>query len=178
MEEDLKIKAYNFAFEVHKGQKRKDGVDYILHPVEVATILAKNGADDFLISAGLLHDTIEDAAVTEEKLLSLFPKEVVDIVLLDSEDKSKSWEERKDTTFKNLSTCDNKNFLMLVCADKVSNLRSIKRQIDEGVDVWKNFKRGRDSQKWLYENLLISLNSIADLDMYKEFKNLVEQIFE
>lgn len=178
MDEDIKIRAYKFAFEVHKGQKRKDGIDYINHPVEVATILAKNGASDTLIAAGLLHDTIEDANVTKEKLYSLFPKEVVDIVLLDSEDKSKSWEERKQTTFNNLSTCDNTNFLMLVCADKVSNLRSIKKQIEHGEDVFSKFKRGKDSQKWLYENLLKSLKTLAGLDMYKEFESLVKQVFE
>ena len=61
-------KAFLFALEVHGHQKRKDGKPYIVHPFSVANALARNGADDDLICAGLLHDTIEDGGVTPEEL--------------------------------------------------------------------------------------------------------------
>ncbi len=53
-------KAYNFAKEVHKGQKRASGIDYITHPVEVARIVHQMGGNEDMICAALLHDTIED----------------------------------------------------------------------------------------------------------------------
>lgn len=61
-------KAFLFANEVHAGQTRKDGKAYISHPTMVAMELAKNGADDNLICAGLLHDVLEDTDVDEETL--------------------------------------------------------------------------------------------------------------
>jgi (p)ppGpp synthase/HD superfamily hydrolase len=176
---DIKFQAYEFAKKVHKGQVRKDGVDYIVHPEEVATILAKNGADDTLICAGLLHDTIEDAKVTKEELYSQFPKEIVDIVVMDSENKALTWEERKEDVIEKLRTCNNRSFCMLMCADKLSNLRSIKKEYDiKGEDVWKVFKRGKESQKWFYENLVDALSSLSDMDMYQELSKIVKELFQ
>ena len=63
--------AFLFALRVHGEQTRKDGKPYIVHPFSVATELAKNGADDALICAGLLHDTIEDGGVAPEELETL-----------------------------------------------------------------------------------------------------------
>ena len=60
-EKDLIKKAYAFAEEIHRGQKRQSGEDYIQHPLNVAYILADMHADTDTICAGLLHDTIEDA---------------------------------------------------------------------------------------------------------------------
>ena len=174
---DIKQQAYEFALNAHKGQKRKDGLDYINHPIEVATILAKNGASDNLICAGLLHDTIEDAHVSSKTLYSLFPKEVVDIVVMDSENKALSWEERKLDVFNKLKTCNNNSFRMLMCADKLSNLRSISKELDAGNDIFKTFKRGRKEQEWFYRNLLESLIGIEDTSMYKELSSLVEKVF-
>lgn len=53
-----------FAIKAHENQIRKDGKPYIIHTVSVALELAKNGADDDLICAGLLHDTVEDTNIT------------------------------------------------------------------------------------------------------------------
>ena len=58
---ELIKKAYNFAEEIHRGQKRQSGEAYIMHPLNVAYILADMHADIDTICAGLLHDTIEDA---------------------------------------------------------------------------------------------------------------------
>ena len=60
-------KAYNFAIEAHKNQKRISGLPYIVHPVEVANILAELKLDSATIITGLLHDTIEDTKTTYMK---------------------------------------------------------------------------------------------------------------
>ena len=57
---DLIRKAYNYAYENHKGQKRISGEPYIIHPLEVAYILAELELDDSTICAALLHDVVED----------------------------------------------------------------------------------------------------------------------
>ena len=117
-------KAFLFALKVHGRQTRKDGKPYITHPFSVAMELAKNGANDELICAGLLHDTIEDGGVTPEELKREFGEEVLRLVLFDTENKKLSWKERKDATLLALENCDRK-CAMLVCADKLSNIRDL-----------------------------------------------------
>ena len=73
-------KAYLFAYEKHFGQKRHTGEDYIIHPLNVAYILAELNADYQTICAALLHDTIEDCEVTKEELANEFSLEVATLV--------------------------------------------------------------------------------------------------
>ena len=81
-EKDKKIitKAYLFAFEKHFGQKRRTGEDYIVHPLNVAYILAELNADYQTICAALLHDTIEDCDVTKEDISNKFSVEIANLV--------------------------------------------------------------------------------------------------
>lgn len=172
-------KAFAFALKAHGEQKRKDGKPYILHPVEVAFELAKNGASDELICAGLLHDTIEDAGVTREELAKEFSTSIADLVALDSEDKSLSWEKRKGQSLETLNAknCP-REFKMLMCADKLSNLRSIREDSKTmGDKVWELFKRGKDKQQWLYENIVLSLSDLGGMPMYNELKETVKTVF-
>ena len=74
------MKAYNFAFEKHKDQKRGSGEPYIIHPVNVAYILAEIGLDEATLCAALLHDVVEDTEVTYEDLVNIFGKEIADMV--------------------------------------------------------------------------------------------------
>ena len=77
--EEIK-KAYLFANEKHKGQKRISGENYIIHPLNVAYILGDIHADSKTIEAALLHDTIEDCDVTKEELEEKFGQEVAKLV--------------------------------------------------------------------------------------------------
>ena len=81
-EKDKKIitKAYLFAFEKHFGTKRRTGEDYIVHPLNVAYILAELNADYQTICAALLHDTIEDCDVTKEDISNKFSVEIANLV--------------------------------------------------------------------------------------------------
>ncbi|MFN3599315.1 MAG: RelA/SpoT family protein [Aquificaceae bacterium] len=74
------IKALEFIEEKHCGQYRKSGEPYIVHPIEVAIILAELGMDKITIIAGLLHDVLEDTNTTYEEIKEKFGKEVADIV--------------------------------------------------------------------------------------------------
>ena len=92
--------AIEFATKAHAGQFRKGTKrPYIVHPVEVADIVATMTQDEEIICAAVLHDTIEDCeGITEEVLREKFGERVASMVALESEDKSKSWEERKGAT--------------------------------------------------------------------------------
>lgn len=172
-------KAFLFACEAHRGQLRKDGSLYISHPFAVATELAKNGAGDELICAGLLHDVIEDAGITKQMLAENFGSRITALVCRDSEDKSLSWEQRKQSTIDALKNNADREMCMLVCADKLANLRDVYEQLSIGnTDVWSSFKRGKDKQEWLYREMLDALSSIADLKMYNELEILVNKVFE
>lgn len=74
------VKAYEFAKEMHKNQFRKSGEPYILHPIEVASILEKLDFNTDVISAAILHDTVEDCEVTTEELAEMFNKQISQIV--------------------------------------------------------------------------------------------------
>ncbi|QID33663.1 RelA/SpoT family protein [Pampinifervens florentissimum] len=79
--EDSKVKkALEFVEEKHAGQFRKSGEPYVVHPVEVAIILAELGMDRDTVVAGLLHDVLEDTETTYEELKENFGKDVADIV--------------------------------------------------------------------------------------------------
>ena len=72
--------AYEVAAEAHAGQKRASGDPYVKHAVEVATILASLRLDTATIVAGLVHDSIEDTAVSLPDLRALFGDEIADLV--------------------------------------------------------------------------------------------------
>lgn len=170
-------KAFLFAYHAHDGQKRKDGKPYIVHPVEVAMELARNGASEELICAGFLHDTIEDAEITREQLEKAFTPYVAELVAEDSEDKEKSWEERKLAALDDLRQ-GSRDHQMLMCADKLANLRGIHTGLaEEGDAVWNRFKRGREKQAWLFCETVGALSPLAGLPMYEELKQLTDEIF-
>lgn len=79
--EDSKVKkAIEFIEEKHAGQYRKSGEPYVVHPLEVAIILAELDMDIDTVVAGLLHDVLEDTETTYEELKENFGKDVADIV--------------------------------------------------------------------------------------------------
>jgi (p)ppGpp synthase/HD superfamily hydrolase len=97
-------KAIRFASKTHdfyQKQKRKiRNTSYITHPLMLGILLAKVGADDDIVSAGILHDTIEDSLpekkVSREMLSERFGEKVADIVSDLSEDQNlSSWQEKK-----------------------------------------------------------------------------------
>ena len=73
-------KAYDYANDNHKDQKRVSGEPYIIHPLEVAYILADLELDDNTICAALLHDVVEDTPITHEDIIKEFGQEIADMV--------------------------------------------------------------------------------------------------
>ena len=98
---DLIIKAYNYAKDNHKEQKRMSGEEYIIHPLSVAYILADLELDDSTIAAALLHDVVEDTEITHENIVNEFGEEIAEMV----EGVTKL---RKNTVFYNRRTTSGK----------------------------------------------------------------------
>src|SRR5260370_28172713 len=77
---DVIKKAYVYSAKVHQGQLRNSGEPYLVHPLEVAGLLAQLKLDEASIVTGLLHDTIEDTLATVEELSELFGPEIAQLV--------------------------------------------------------------------------------------------------
>lgn len=172
-------KAILFAACAHEGQKRKGSdIPYIVHPFEVAQILTSAGVGETVICAGLLHDTVEDTSVTLEDIQKEFGSDIAKMVGIVTEEKGLSWEERKQQAIDAVNDGISKDVKMLICADKLSNLRSIKEDLKcMGDDVWSKFKRGKEKQKWYYGRMMEQLSSLHAYSIYQELCLLYHQIF-
>ena len=73
-------RAFAFASEAHGDQKRKSGEPFVIHPVEVAIILADLRMDVEVLCAALLHDTVEDTAATKEQVAEEFSPQIAELV--------------------------------------------------------------------------------------------------
>ncbi len=122
------VKATDFAAKKHKGQRRKGANEepYINHPLEVVKLLADVGRidDTRILSAAVLHDTIEDTDASEEEIRELFGKRVCGFVCEVTDDKSLSKAERKQKQIEHaphLST----GAKQIKIADKISNIEDM-----------------------------------------------------
>jgi GTP pyrophosphokinase len=77
---DLICRAFNFAYQLHRGQYCKSGKPYITHPIAVAGLLRDLGGSSTIIAAGFLHDVVEDTEVTPEEIEARFGVEVRNLV--------------------------------------------------------------------------------------------------
>lgn len=135
---DLINKAYSIAEDMHNGQLRKSGEPYIIHPVEVARILAELGMDDETLVAGLLHDVIEDTPYTKEQLKAEFGEEV--LLLVDGVTKLGSIvfenkEEKQAENLRKMFLAMSKDIRVLIIklADRLHNLRTINYMTEEKI---------------------------------------------
>lgn len=161
-----------FAAMKHKDQKRKGtDIPYIVHPMEVMQILTAMSCPENVVVAGILHDTLEDTDTSPEEIRDIFGDEVLKIVQTESEDKSKTWKERKQHTVDSLRT-DTRETKIVCLADKLSNLRSIYADfLSVGNKVWERFNAPKESVKWYYESIADALeDDFKDFDAWKELK--------
>lgn len=181
------ICAAEFAIDAHKGQTRKSSdIPYVSHLFEVAGILIDNKACENLIIAGLLHDVLEDTKKTVSDIECLFApakaREIIKIVMADTEkDKSLPWKDRKLETIAYLKRTRSKNGMLLIAADKLSNLRSFHRTLQEcGENMWNDYSCGKNEQYWYFETIGKLLNNKLRnySNINKEYKELLKFIFK
>ena len=180
------VKAYNYAKEKHGTQCRKSGEPYIIHPVQVAYILADIGLDEATICAALLHDVVEDTEVTHEDLVRDFGEEIATMVAgvtkLGELRYQASTEERQVENYRKMFLAMGKDIRVIIIklADRLHNLRTLKylrrdRQIANAKETMELYaplanRLGIYSLKWELEDLAFKY-------LYpEEYRELVEGI--
>jgi len=127
---ELLRRAYVFSALEHKGQVRHSGEPYLVHPLEVATILTDMKMDAVTIAAGLLHDVVEDTLTTTERLVQTFGREVAHVVegvTKISAITFSSSEERQAENFRKmlLAMVDDIRVILVKLADRLHNMRTL-----------------------------------------------------
>lgn len=164
----LILKAYNYAYNHHGNQCRRSGEPYIIHPLNVAYILADIGLDDSTISAALLHDVVEDTVVTDKDIIQEFGIEIAEMV----EGVTKlgtmqfvSIEEQQVEDYRKMFLAMGKDIrvILIKLADRLHNMRTLKylrrdRQIANAKETMELYaplanRLGLYSIKWELEDL-------------------------
>ncbi|WP_242341043.1 MULTISPECIES: bifunctional (p)ppGpp synthetase/guanosine-3',5'-bis(diphosphate) 3'-pyrophosphohydrolase [Anaeromyxobacter] len=128
---DLIKKAYVYSAKVHQGQIRKSGEPYLIHPLEVAGLLAELKLDESSVVTGLLHDTIEDTLATKEEIAELFGPEIADLVdgvtKLSQFSAANTQEEKQAENFRKMVVAMAKDIrvLLVKLADRTHNMRTL-----------------------------------------------------
>lgn len=158
-------KAIRFATKAHAGQTRKGKPDvpYITHPLGVALILSQANADEVVIIAGILHDTVEDSGgkITLRDIAQQFNVTIATLVgHVTEKDKSLPWEERKKEALAHLYEMP-QDAVLLKSTDILYNLNDLLTDLEEhGEEVWTRFNAPKEKQIEHYNNLVEALSTV------------------
>ena len=182
---ELLDRAIIFAVYAHAGTERRGkGYPYIVHPMEAVEIVATMTADQELLAAAVLHDTVEDTDVTVEQLRVEFGERVASLVADESDvmpegmTEEDSWHQRKQAAIDRLSKASH-DAKMVAMGDKLSNMRAIARDYAElGDALWKRFHTSDPKEHaWHYKGLADALRELDGTEAYREFESLINQVF-
>lgn len=163
-------KAFYLAKDAHKDQKRESGEEYFIHPFEVACILAEMGLDTATITAGLLHDVVEDTEYTYENLSTEFNVEVADLVegvtkLSKIQFKTKEEQQVDNVRKMLLAMTKDIRVILIKLADRLHNMRTLKymsvlkqkEKAKETIDIYAPIahRLGIFKIKWELEDLAL-----------------------
>lgn len=183
---NLLDEAIIFAAKAHSGMYRKgDKTPYILHPMEAAVIAGTMTEDAEIIAAALLHDTVEDTAVTLEEIRGKFGSRVAEFVACETENKREdlppdaTWQIRKEESLEILRNTDDIGVKIMWLSDKLSNMRSFYRKYEKyGDALWQDFhQKDTDKQFWYYNTIADLLADLKEYEAWKEYRWLVNKVF-
>lgn len=182
---ELLDRAIVFAVRAHAGTERRGkGYPYIIHPMEAVEIVATMTSDQELLAAAALHDTVEDTDVTVEQIRAEFGDRVAELVASESDtfedgvSEEDSWHARKQAAIDRLAKASH-DAKIVALGDKLSNMRAIARDYSvKGDELWNLFHaKDRRDHEWHYRGLADSLRELEGTFAYKEFENLINQVF-
>jgi GTP pyrophosphokinase len=127
---NLVCRAFDFAYQLHKGQYRKSGEAYIAHPVAVAELLRDLGGDSEMIAAGFLHDVVEDTDITPKEIEARFGanvRQLVEAVTKLSKFNFSSKTERQAENFRRMffAMAEDIRVIVVKLADRLHNMRTL-----------------------------------------------------
>src|SRR6476469_1025879 len=133
---DIIRKAYDYSLKHHQGQSRASGEPYLVHPLEVACVLAEMKLDPVAIAAGLLHDSVEDTSVTIVDIRKEFGEQVAHIVegvtKISKIDFASSEERQAENVRKMvLAMVDDIRVVLIKLADRLHNMRTLEHLAPE-----------------------------------------------
>jgi GTP diphosphokinase / guanosine-3',5'-bis(diphosphate) 3'-diphosphatase len=187
LDHELLIKAYQFSYQAHLGQKRFSGEDYVVHCVEVAKILAELQLDSVTVASGMIHDVVEDTAVTVDDVEREFGHEIAEIV--DGLTKigtlpAHSSQERQVENYRKLllSIAKDARVIIIKLADRLHNMRTLeylrpekqRRIAQETRDLYAPLAHrfGMAKMRWELEDLAFKY---LETDEYKGLAKQVAQ---
>lgn len=175
-------RALGIALEAHAGQYRKGGgAPYAIHPLHVAILLARWGLDEELIVAGLLHDVVEDCeGWTQERIEAEFGPHVAAIVAELTEDKTRSWEERKAAGIAKVAGMS-PQAASVKAADQIHNLHSLGaelRRSDSPAAVWAGFHGGREGTLRVAREMVRALSGRVDPRLARGLRRALREVEE
>lgn len=183
---NLLDRAIIFAVKAHAGTERRGkGFPYIVHPMEAVEIVSTMTTDQELLAAAALHDTVEDTPVTVEQIRAEFGDRIASLVASESDtfeagvSEEDSWHSRKQAAIDRLAAASH-DAKIVAMGDKLSNMRAIARDYSiKGDELWKIFHaKERRDHEWHYRGLAESLSELSDTFAYKEFVQLINQVFD
>ena len=129
-EEEKIRKAYEYARVLHQGQFRQSGEEYIIHPLNVAYILADMHADSDTVCAGLLHDTIEDTHITKEDIAHDFNQNIANLVDGVTKLAKMNFSSKQDANYANTrkiitGITEDVRIIIIKLADRLHNMRTL-----------------------------------------------------
>src|SRR5689334_13815251 len=130
--DDLELvkKAYDYSMKQHSGQSRASGQPYLVHPLEVALVLAEMKMDSVAVAAGLLHDSVEDTSVTIVDIRKEFGEQVAHIVEGVTKISKIDFATREEQQAENLrkmmlAMVDDIRVILIKLADRLHNMRTL-----------------------------------------------------
>ena len=178
-------RAIVFAVRAHAGTERRGkGFPYIVHPMEAVEIVATMTRDQELLAAAVLHDTVEDTDTTVEQIREEFGPRVASLVASESDmvvegvSEADSWHARKQAAIDRLARASH-DAKIVALGDKLSNMRAIARDYAvQGDALWSLFHvTDPKAHEWHYRGLAESLRELQDTFAYREFEQLINQVF-
>ena len=187
LDADLIARAFKFSERAHYGQKRSSGAPYLHHCVEVAKILAELHLDSSTVACGLIHDVVEDTAVTVADVAAEFGKEIAAIVDGVTKIGNISFQSREERQVENyrkllLSIAKDVRVILIKLADRLHNMRTLdylpeekrRRIAQETMDLYAPLAHrfGMAQMRWELEDLSFKYIEPAE---YKALAKLVAQ---